>query len=155
IKKITESFSCDFKFNTCVSAIMTLLNSAEETFTTSDIDEVTRKVLKEFISNIIVIIAPFTPYLAEELNERMGEKMSVFRKKWPSYSQKALMQEIVEIVIQFNGKFRGTIKVSLPVDKEKLFDYVKSNEKFKKYFENKQVKDIIYVENKLINIVCQ
>ncbi len=155
IKKVTESLLHDFKFNTCVSSIMELLNSAEEIFSSDSHDENSKKIIKEFLYNIVLILTPFTPFIAEELNGRMGSKESVLEKQWPTYSEKALKIEEAEIAIQLNGKFKGTITTALPIDKEKLFEYVKANEKFAKYLQDKKVKDIIYVENRLMNIVLE
>lgn len=159
IKKITESFSNDLKFNTCVSSIMELLNSAEETFPNvnenSQLDEIDKKVLREFFDSIVVICAPFIPHIGEELNFRIGNNKSVFENSWPKYSEKALRQDEAEIAVQFDGKFRGTIKVSIPITKEKLTEYIKNNDKFYKYYKGIYPKDIIYVENKLINIITK
>lgn len=159
IKKITESFTSDLKFNTCVSAIMELLNTAEKTFPISDkefqVDDIGKKVLKEFLDKVILIIAPFVPHIAEELNFQAGNSRSVFESRWPKYSQKALQQEEAEIAVQFDGKFRGTIKVSIPTTKEKLVEYIKSDKKLSRYCTNINPEKTVYVENKLINIITK
>jgi leucyl-tRNA synthetase len=153
IKKVTESFQSDFKFNTSISAIMELLNLAEETVSVdSELNEVERKILREFIENLIILIAPFVPYLAEELHEQLGYKESVFTKKWCKYCEKALKITEAEIAVQINGKFRGTISVCIPISKEKLITQIQSHPKLSKFLTS-NIKDSIYIENKLINII--
>ncbi len=157
IKKITESFTTDLKFNTCVSSIMELLNCAEETFSSSieKLTQTDKKVLREFLDNIVLITAPFVPHIAEELNQELGNNKSVFEQHWPNFSEKALKQDEAEIAVQFDGKFRGTIKVSIPITKEKLLEYVQSNEKLSRYCKNIIFEKVVYVENKLINIITK
>jgi len=140
IKKVGEDIE-SLSFNTGISELMKLLNGIED----YKIDDEKKKIF-------IQLLHPFAPHISEELWEIIGEKKSITLSEWPRYNLKFLKQKRINIVVQFNGKVRGTIEVEPDLNREKLQEIVLADEKFSKY-KDKEIKKVIVVPNKLINFV--
>jgi len=139
IKKVGEDIS-DFKFNTAISAMMIFINGV--------------KVLdKEAYEKFIIILASFAPHLCEELWSKLDHKESIFKESWPVYNDELIKEENFELVFQVNGKVRDKIEVKIGITQKEVEELVKNSERVQKYLDNKEIKKIIYVPNKLINIV--
>ncbi|MDD4901697.1 MAG: class I tRNA ligase family protein [Patescibacteria group bacterium] len=152
IKKVSEDIA-DFKFNTCISAMMILSNMIEVA-TTPDPSLERRGIGKEDFAKFIQILAPFAPHLAEEIwREKLGNKESVFKSAWPEYDKELIKDETVNLVVQVNGKLRATISVPAGISKDEARDLVLKNENVKKWLAGKKVTRDIYVPDKLFNIV--
>jgi leucyl-tRNA synthetase len=142
IKKITEDIR-DFKFNTCVSSMMILINQFSKD------DSVGEEDYKKFLK----LLAPFAPHMTEELWHEMGEETSIHLSDWPIYDESKIKDDKINIVIQINGKLRDEIEVEPEMDEESIKDIVLSREKIKDKIAGAEVKKIIYIKNKLVNIV--
>ncbi|KPJ56174.1 hypothetical protein AMJ49_05515 [Parcubacteria bacterium DG_74_2] len=142
IKKVTEDIE-NFKFNTAISQMMILTNEFEKQKELSIIN----------YQLLIILLSPFAPHISEELWEAIGKKKSVFLEKWPKYNPKLIKQKTFELVIQINGKVRDKAEVEMGISEEKVKQLALSQEKIKKWLKGKKIKKIIFVENKLINIV--
>jgi leucyl-tRNA synthetase len=145
IKKVGEDLE-NFQFNTAVAALMTWLNylSAKE------------KVAKEEYTTLLKLLAPFAPHITEELYQlESGSDNSVHLENWPSYQAKYLIEEMVLVVVQVNGKLRDTLQVQNDKIKEQkeVEEAAKHSPKVSKYIENQTIRKVIYVEGKLINFV--
>ena len=132
------------KFNTAVSAMMEFTNSWQK-----DILE----IRKEDFENFLKILSPFAPHLIEELWEKSGHKNSIFLETWPKYDPKLIEEQIITFIIQVNGRVRGKIEIEAGITEEKAKKLALSEEKIKEWVEGKEIKKIIFVPNKLINIV--
>jgi leucyl-tRNA synthetase len=142
IKKVTEDIE-NFRFNTAISSLMVLVNEAEKE----------KQIDKIFFENLIKLLAPMAPHLAEELWQRLGHKNSIFKEKWPKYDEKLIKEDLVTLIIQINGKVRDKIEVESSISKEEAEKLALSLEKIKKWIEGKEIKKIIFVPKRLINIV--
>jgi leucyl-tRNA synthetase len=154
IKKVGEDIE-SFKFNTAISQMMILVNE----MTAAD------GLSKEQYEALLKILAPFAPHLCEELwtesrrqttddrNESGNE--SVFKQSWPKYDSELIKDEIIELVIQVNGKVRDTLSVDAEVSEEEAKKIALESENVKKWTENKEVKKIVYVKGKLVSIVVK
>jgi leucyl-tRNA synthetase len=142
IKKVTEDIE-SFRFNTAISSLMVLVNTIEKE----------KQIDKNFFENLIKLLAPMAPHLAEELWERLGHKNSIFKEKWPKWDEKLVKEEMVTLIIQVNGKVRDKIEVEASISKEKAQEIALSLEKIKKWTQGKEIKKVIFVPGKLINIV--
>ena len=142
IKKVTEDIS-NFSFNTAVSAMMICLNEMEKS------EVVTLDDLKMFIQ----ILAPFAPYVTEDIWQQLGEKKSIHLSSWPKFDEKKIVSETVKIVIQVNGKFRGTIEVKKDTSKEEIEELARNDEKVKVFMGDRNPQKVIYVPGRLINFV--
>lgn len=155
IKKVTESMEDNFHFNTAIAAIMELLNEIT-TFRQSDQkSEVSNGIYKEAIVSLILMIAPFSPHISEELWSNLGNEGYVFEAKWPEYKEELTHSSEMLIVLQVNSKIRGELTVSVDTDKEEIFNLALKNENVLKFIEGKEIVKKIYVPNKLVNFVVK
>ena len=142
IKKVTEDIE-NFRFNTAVSALMILVNAMEKEEQISAAD----------YRSLITLLSPFAPHIAEELNEKLGNKKSIFLSEWPKYDPELAKDEEVEMVVQVNGKVRDRLIVAADVTEDEIKETALESEKIKAFTEGKEVKKIIFVPGRLINIV--
>jgi leucyl-tRNA synthetase len=142
IKKATEDIE-NFRFNTTVSALMILANQLEKQ----------EKISLIHYSLFLILLAPLAPHITEELWQKLGNKKSIFLEKWPEYDSRLIKEETVTLVIQVNGKVRDKIEVEADVSEEKAKELAISRKKVKNWIEGKEIKKVIFVPGKLINIV--
>ncbi len=142
VKKIDEDLE-NCKFNTAISSLMILVNEFEKQ----------EKVLFGHYSLFLILLAPFTPHLSEELWQKLGYKKSIFKEKWLKYNPKLIKEEIVTLIIQVNSKIRDKIEVEAGISKERVEKLAISQEKVIKWTQGKKIKKIIFIPDKLINIV--
>jgi leucyl-tRNA synthetase len=95
---------------------------------------------------------PIIPHFASECLEDLGEKGNI---KWPKVNEQYLIKENVNIVLQINGKKRGIITNKRGVDKEMLINEIKNNASYNKYLKNKKIVKIIYIKDRLINLILE
>ncbi len=144
IKKVTNDLP-QMKFNTSVAAFMEFINTVGE-----------QKLTIEQKKSVIKLIAPFAPFLSEELwNEYAPGQGSVHHQSWPTFDPAMLIESDVEIVIQVNGKVRDRFVVPLNTDKDTVVSQALSREIVVKFTEGKQPDSLIFVPNKLLNIVIK
>jgi leucyl-tRNA synthetase len=149
IKKVTKDIEGDFKFNTAISFIMELVNSAADAAEKGNIASA-----REACQAAVLLLAPFVPHIAEELWERLGNKPSVFNQKWPIYDESKAKEDIIEIPIQINGRLRSRIEVEAEISDEDLKEKVLADEKIKGWIRDKsQIKKFIVIPKKLVSIV--
>ena len=142
IKKLTEDIDA-FRFNTGISQLMIFVNHLMECTTIS------RKTFED----LIILVSPFAPHLAEELREQLGNEYSLFTKAtWPSYDEKYLVADTITIGVQVNGKVRGTITISKEAEESEVMQLAKADEKIKTRITG-DPKKVIYVKGKILNIV--
>ncbi|MFI5072414.1 MAG: leucine--tRNA ligase [Terriglobales bacterium] len=160
IKRVSDDFQGRWHFNTCVAAIMELVNelyAAEENVAraSSPPKAVPETLLAAVQRDLVLLIAPFAPYLAHELWEMLGEKGSLLRAPWPKYDPALAKEEEIEIPVQVNGKLRSLIVVPADASEETIRERALSDEKIKSLIAGKQIVKIIVVPGKLINIVLR
>ena len=142
IKKVSEDIE-NFKFNTAISTLMILVNVFEK-------EEAVPLIL---YSKFLILLSPFAPHLAEELWNNLGHKESIFREKWPEYNPKLVQEKEIELVIQVNGRVRARVKVTADISEKEARKIALAQDKIKKWIGDKQVKKIIFIPGKLLNIV--
>jgi len=112
-------------------------------------------VIKEAIEAVVVLLAPIAPHIAEELWMRLGSKESIFKISWPAYDPAAIIEEEITMVIQVNGKLRSRITVPADASDEEIKEGALSDEKARKWIEGKEIKKVIVVPKKLVNVVVK
>jgi leucyl-tRNA synthetase len=155
IKRVTDDFNGRWHFNTCIAAIMELLNElygAEEKITQGAIPI---PLLAQVQRDLVLLLAPFAPYLAHELWETLGEKSNLLRAPWPKYDAELAKEEEVEIPVQVNGKLRGKVVVPAETTRELVLERALAEEKVKAAIGGKQIAKVIYVAGKLLNLVVR
>ena len=153
IKKVTDSIENNFRFNTAIASLMELTNSIQDYM--NDENTLNLELLEKVFKNFILMLSVFAPFISEEMWERLGNKESVHVQQWPSYDEEILKREIIEIVVEVDGKVRGRIKINRDLDEKDIKKIVLEDSKIKKYFDNKRIKKIVYIKNKIINIVTE
>jgi leucyl-tRNA synthetase len=150
IQKITEDFESRWHFNTCIAAIMELVNVV-----LANEEEITGPVMAEVLENITLLLAPFAPYLAAEMWEELGRPGPVFKQQWPTYDPELAREDQAEVVIQVNGKLRSRILVPFSTSREELESKARADSKVQPFLDGKQVMKVIVVPDKLVNFVVK
>jgi leucyl-tRNA synthetase len=154
MKKVTEDIE-RFHFNTAISAIMELVNEIYISEVKDRTDEASIRVLREAIESAVVLLSPFVPHFAEELWESFGNKESVIEKAWPDYDPEAVLEDEILIVVQVNGKLRDRIMIPASYGEEEVKAWALKSERIQKLTEGKEIRRVILVPRKLVNIVCK
>lgn len=152
IKKVSEDVGGRFSFNTAISSIMELVN---EIYKYKELDKVNVGLLGKAINDLVLILSPFTPHIAEEMWQTLGNKQSVTNMSWPKFSEDALVKDTVEIVVQINGKVKEKLDVTNNLSKAEFEKVALEDEKVKALINGKNVIKVIAVPNKLLNIVVK
>lgn len=152
MKKVTEDLSVKFGFNTAIASLMELVN---ELYKYKELDNRNEAVLKEALEAIVVIIAPFTPHLGEELWTMIGKEGSVFDISWPKYDESAIQLDEIEIVVQVNGKVRSKIMVPVEITEDEMKASALSDDRVKEFIEGKSIVKVVSIPSKLVNIVVK
>lgn len=149
IKKVTDDIEA-VKLNTAVSAMMECVN---ELYKIKDEDRFSSKEWRFALESLLQLLAPFAPHIAEELWHQLGHDDSVHIDHWPSCDGQYLIDDMITLAVQVNGKVRGEITVSPEEVQEKVFEIALSDEKVSPWLEGKQIKKTIYVKGRLVSIV--
>jgi leucyl-tRNA synthetase len=153
IKKVTEDIE-RFHFNTAISAIMELVNEIYVSEIKDRTDEMSRRVVCEAIETVVVLLSPFVPHFAEELWEALGNRASIIKTQWPDYDPEAVLEDEILIVIQVNGRLRDRMTLPTSYGEEEVKAWALKSERIRKLVEGKEIKRVILVPKKLVNIVC-
>ncbi len=145
IKRVTEDLT-RFQFNTAIAALMEFYNFL------SDKKE---GPSQESLEKIVLLLSPFTPHIAEELWKKLGHSESLLKEPWPSYDESALKTDKVTVVVQVNGKLRGTVELSPLAGEDEVVAAIQSDEKIQAHLAGKTVVKTIFVPGKLLNLVVK
>jgi len=156
IKKVGEDID-NMKFNTAISSLMIFVNDVYKTDINNTNAEHGFIIDAEDLKLFLIILSPFAPHIAEELyfttKDIENKKDSIFLESWPEYDEKLIQKDIIELIIQVNGKLRDKIEVKNGISEDEAKKLVLSNDKIKTWLNNQEPKKVIFVKNKLINIV--
>ncbi len=152
IKKVTTDIENRYQFNTAIASMMELFNQISS-FQPKDDSDWT--VLRFSIKMLLIMLAPFSPHIAEELWERIGEAPSIFEQPWPEWDEEAAREEEIELVVQVNGKVRAKVMIPAGLGEKEIKEKALSEERVQRFTEGKEVKKVIVVRNKLVNIVVK
>jgi len=155
IKRVSDDFQGRWHFNTCIAAIMELMNDiygAEEARAAGGIPA---SLIAEVQRNIALLLAPMAPYLAHELWEMTGEKSSLLKAPWPKYDPALAAEDEIEIPVQVNGKLRSVVVMSAGTSEDQIKHAALADEKVRAAIAGKQVVRVIFVAGKVVNIVAQ
>jgi leucyl-tRNA synthetase len=150
VKKISEDFETRWHFNTCIASIMELVNVlyAEEA-------RISAAAMPEILEKLALLLAPFAPYLSQEIWEELGKEGPVFRQAWPSFDPELAKEDGAEVVVQVNGKLRARVFAPFGASKAELEARALGDDKVKALLEGKQVVKTIVVPDKLVNFVVK
>jgi len=143
IKKVGEDID-HMKFNTAIAALMTLVNTFADT-----------KPNRGDIKVLLTLLSPFAPHIAEELWEIQGFAGTAMSAHWPQYDPAKLVASETEIAVQVGGKLRASVVIPMDASEAEALEIVKANEKIQRFLDGMQIVKVIYVKNKLVNLVLK
>ena len=144
IKKVSNDIE-QFSYNTAISAFMICVNELGQQKCNN----------RGLLRNLVILIAPFAPHIAEELWQHLGEKDSVCNAQWPTWNEAYLTENEVQLSISFNGKARFQMTFPIDASKEDVETAALNDERSKKYIDGKTIVKVIVVPKKIVNIVCK
>jgi leucyl-tRNA synthetase len=150
IGKVTDDIARRYTFNTAIAAIMELMNLLGKFVVETDLDQ---KIRQEVLENIVLMLSPIVPHIAHKLWYELGFDTAVVEAKWPVASKAALVQTELNVTVQVNSKVRGHLVVASDAAKEQIEQLAVKLPNIQKYIANQEIKKIINIKNKLINIV--
>ena len=142
IKKVTQDIE-QFSYNTSISAFMICVNELSQLKCKN----------KELLKTLVILIAPFAPHIAEELWEMMGEQGSVCDAQWPTWNEEYLVENSIKLGVAFNGKTRFDMQFPADADNNTVQQAVLADERSAKYLEGFEIKKVIIVPKRMVNIV--
>jgi len=148
-KRTTQDLD-GFRFNTMVARLMELSNSLDDV---RKAGTVSKKAWDSAIEKLLLMLAPSTPHLAEELWQQTGHAFSIHDQSWPGWDEELTRDDLVTLVVQVNGKLRDRLMVAPALTETEARELVLSRDRVKVHLDNKQVRRFIYVPGKLVNIV--
>ncbi len=150
IKRVTDSMGRRYAFNTAVASNMELVNAIADF---EDPSPTGRKVCQEALEAVVRMLAPILPHVCHVLWHRLGHEEPVYRTAWPSLDSSALKREVVEMVVQVNGKKRGTVSVPAGMDNNGIEQAARDNENVLRFIENREITKVVVVPGRIVNIV--
>ena len=144
IKKVTADIE-EFSYNTSISAFMVAINELTAQKCRS----------REVMTQIVALLAPFAPHMAEELWEALGQEGSVCDAQWPSFDEKYLVESSVQLGVQFNGKVRFAMQFPADATPEQMVEMALAAPEAQKHLEGKQIVKTIAVPKRIVNIVVK
>ena len=159
IRRVTDDIATRMQFNTAISAIMELVNhlfSFKEWWgNKNNQDETSRMAVREGLETLVLTLSPFAPHIAEELGSLMGLSKTLDQTAWPQYIESLTQTDEILIVLQVNGKVRQKISVESGISDDDLKTRSLEDLKIKEWTQGKEVKKVIVIPKKLVNIVVQ
>ena len=150
IQRVTEDIG-EFRFNTAVAALIEFTN-----WLTKRRDDPIAKTgaWREAVETLVLLMAPMTPYVAEEMWERLGKPYSVHQQPWPSFDPDVVKADEVELVVQVNGKVRDRLVVRADVTEARARELALASDRVRDQLGGKEPAKVVYVPGKLVNVVA-
>jgi leucyl-tRNA synthetase len=155
IAKITLDFEGRWHFNTCVAAIMELVNEMQAADAQLASGEVPAPVVRELLRTLVLLLAPFAPYLAAELWEELGEDGAILRAPWPKSDPGLAKEDELEIPVQINGKLVAVVRVAADAEPQAIEAAALAEQKVQSRVASRTVAKVIVVPGKLVNLVVK
>jgi leucyl-tRNA synthetase len=150
IRKISDDIGRRNMFNTAVAASMELLNAVNK----FDDDSAQGKaVVREALEAVVLMLSPIVPHICHALWERFGHESALTDQRWPAFDEAALESDLVELVVQVNGKLRGKISVAADAEKDSIIEQALADPNAQRFIDGGEVKKTIVVPGRLVNIV--
>jgi leucyl-tRNA synthetase len=155
IQRVSDDIEERFHFNTAIAAIMELFNALGAAAQDPRQLEAAAPLIQEGVVTMIVLLSPFVPHVTHELWEQLGRRESFDRVRWPDYSEEALEEEKLLIVVQVNGKVRGKITVAADTPREQIESQALADPRVVAFLNGQKARRTIYVPRRLVNIVVE
>jgi len=155
IKRVSDDFQGRWHFNTCIAAIMELVNELYAAEAAIAAGAIPTALLADVQRDLVLLLAPFAPYLSAELWEMLGEKGNLLRMPWPKYDPELAKADEIQVPVQVNGKLRSVVTVPAEAGEDAILDAALSDEKVAALIAGKQILKKIVVPKKLVNMVVK
>ena len=149
IRRVTGDLE-EFAFNTTIAGLMEFANALQKAKLTPVYGT---EAWDEAIRTMILLLAPSCPHIAEELWGRIGQSYSVHRQSWPEFDPDLAAEEVITLIIQVNGKVRARLEVPADISEDAAREAALTDENVQRHIEDKDIRQVIYVAGRLINIV--
>ena len=150
IRRVGEDVE-SFKFNTAIAAMMEFSNTLNQAWDRKDIAS---EVWNESLGSLVKMMSPITPFLSEDLWEKLGQQYSVHQQDWPDWDPELAADEMITLVVQVNGRLRDRIEVPADISEEDAQEKALASDRVKVHTEGKTVRRVIYVPGRLVNVVA-
>jgi leucyl-tRNA synthetase len=150
IAKVGDDMGRRFTFNTAVAASMELLNAVNRL---EDKSPQSGAVVREALEAVVLFLSPIVPHICHELWQVLGHSTAPVDERWPSFDESALAQDMIEIVVQVNGKLRARISVAVDADRDTVSTKALADENVRRFIGEREVQKIIVVPGRLVNVV--
>jgi leucyl-tRNA synthetase len=150
LRRVTQDFETRWHFNSAIAQVMELTNAIYAADAS-----VRAEIKKEVLEILVLMLAPMTPHLAEELWEMLGHQGGLWTVKWPAFNAELAKDEEVEIVVQVLGKVRGRLKVAAGTSEEEVVAQAKKDPGVSAHLSGKTIAKVIFVPDKLLNFVVR
>ncbi len=150
LTKVTDDIGRRHTFNTAIAAVMELMNAIAKL---DDSSEQGRAVLQESLELVVLMLSPITPHISHELWQMLGHQEAIVDANWPAVDEAALKQDKIELMVQVNGKLRARIAVPAEADQKAVEEIAFAEENVQRFTEGKEVRKVILVPGRLLNIV--
>ena len=151
IRKVTADIEKDYHFNTAIAAMMELVNELVGFEPHHDKET---QVLTFAVENLLLLLSPFTPHIAEELWSQLGHKKNASEMDWPVWDEELARDEEIELVIQINGKLRGKLLIPAGLPEDDLKERALKDSKVAELIGGQSIKKVIVIKGRLVNIVA-
>jgi len=155
IHRVTRDLEGDFHFNTAVAQIMELMNAMDAFPLDEKVSDQSKAVFRHAMETVVLLLAPFTPHMAEELWVELGHPAGLLKASWPVADPVALARDQVEIAVQVNGKLRGTILLPVGLDKAAVESAALAHPPVAKWARREYLVKSILIPDKLLNLVVR
>jgi leucyl-tRNA synthetase len=142
VKRVTEGMK-QLHYNTSIAGLMEFVNTLREESCTD----------RDMVKGLVLMLAPFAPHFAEESWERLGHDGSIFDARWPEWDEALMVEDQVEVVIQVSGKTRGRVSVPRDAEQGAVVAAAQEDAAVRRFTEGKEVRKVVYVPNRLLNLV--
>ncbi|MFL9709174.1 leucine--tRNA ligase [Methylobacillus sp. Pita1] len=150
IDKVSDDYGRRHAFNTAIAAVMELMNAYAKL---EGSDATTRAIRQEALENVVLLLSPIVPHISHALWQELRPGTQLIETRWPVANKAAMVQDEIELMLQVNGKLRGSMTVARTLDKAAIEALAVQQESIQKYLAEGSVRKIIVVPNKLVNIV--
>jgi leucyl-tRNA synthetase len=144
VKRVTEGIE-ELRYNTAIAALMEFVNTLRAESCTH----------RDMVEGLVLMLAPFAPHFAEESWERLGHGTSVFDARWPGWDDGLVVEDQVEVAVQVNGKTRGRVTVARDSEEGVVVAAAQGDAAVRRFMEGKEVLKVVYVANRLLNLVVE
>jgi len=150
IAKVSDDLGRRYTFNTAIAATMELLNAVNR-FDVSTAGD--RAVVREALEAVVLVLSPIVPHICHKLWQVLGHASAPVDERWPTFDESALQQDMIEIIVQVNGKLRGRISVAADADSDSISALALADKNVQRFVADREIRKTIVVPGRLVNVV--